>query len=140
MHPLDFFSPHLISLYTRRNQKVCIFFTIVLAMMFDGPFAIPQIHQEEQALEIKKQFLLEFSKLISPTIKQTPHKLCDAVRALTLPFSGVWLLASVFYFLSLFIFDIRDFTRWVFVATSFSRFKCSMNSLITKSILTSPFS
>lgn len=47
--PFGFFPPHLISLYTRRNQKVCIFFTTVLAMMFDGPFAIPQIHQEEQA-------------------------------------------------------------------------------------------
>lgn len=63
MHPLDCFPPHLISLYTCRNQKVCIFFTIVLAMMFDGPFATQQIHQGEQALEIKKQFLLEFNEL-----------------------------------------------------------------------------
>lgn len=47
--PFGFCFPHLISFYTRENQKVCIFFTIVLAMMFDGLFATQQIHQEEQA-------------------------------------------------------------------------------------------
>lgn len=62
--PLGVFFPQLISLYARRNQKVCIFFTIVLAMIFDEFFATQQIHQEEQALEIKKQFLLQFSELI----------------------------------------------------------------------------
>lgn len=71
MHPWSFF-PQLISLYACRNQKVCGFFTIVLAMIFDGLFATQQIHQEERALEIKKQFLLEFSELISLTIKQLP--------------------------------------------------------------------
>lgn len=84
MHPWIFF-PQLISLYARRNQKVCIFFTIVLAMIFDGLFATQQIHQEEQALEIKEHFLLEFSELFSLTIKQTPHKLCDN-KELILPF------------------------------------------------------
>lgn len=61
--PFGFFFLISFNLYTHRNQKVRVFFTIVLAMMFDGLFAIQQIHQEEQALEIKKQFLLEFSEL-----------------------------------------------------------------------------
>lgn len=38
----------------RGDQKVCIFFTTVLAMMFDELSATQQIHQEEQALEIKE--------------------------------------------------------------------------------------
>lgn len=81
--------PHLISLHTRRNQKVCIFFTIVLAMMSDGLFATQQIHREERALEIKKQFLLEFSELISLTIKQikqAPHKFCGNKELTLAPF------------------------------------------------------
>lgn len=52
--PLRFFPPHLISLYTHQDQKVCIFFTILLAMMLDELYATQQIHQEEQALEIKE--------------------------------------------------------------------------------------
>lgn len=51
---LRFFPPHLISLYTHQDQKVCIFFTILLAMMLDEFYATQQIHQEEQALEIKE--------------------------------------------------------------------------------------
>ena len=54
MHPLGFFPSHLISLYTRQDQKVCIFFTILLAMMLDELYATQQIHQEEQALDIKE--------------------------------------------------------------------------------------
>lgn len=87
--PLWFFLffPRLISLYTRKDLKVCIFFTIVLAMTSDELSATRQIHQEEQALEIKGAMLLEFREHISPTIKQTPHKLCGDDRELTLPFS-----------------------------------------------------
>lgn len=46
--PFGFF-PCFVSLYTRGRQKVCIFFTLVLAMMFDGFFATQQIHREERA-------------------------------------------------------------------------------------------
>lgn len=46
--PFGFF-PRLVSLCTHGCQKVCIFFTLVLAMMFDGFFATQQIHREEQA-------------------------------------------------------------------------------------------
>lgn len=56
----------------RGDQKVCIFFTTVLAMTFDELSATQQIHQEEQALEIKETILPEFSELSSPTVKQLP--------------------------------------------------------------------
>lgn len=42
-------------------------------------------------------------------------------------------------FPSLFFSDRRDFPQWVFAASSVTRFKCSKNSPITKSRLTTPF-
>lgn len=141
MHPSDFFPPHHISLYTRGNQKVCIFFTIVLAMMFDGLSATQQIHQEEQALEKKKQFLSEFSELISPIIKQTPHELCND-RELTLPFFGCSTSSHFIPFngASLLAFSFLPLNTQgttVSIATSFSR--CFMNPPITESTEISPF-
>lgn len=89
--PFGFF--RLFSLYTLGRQKVCIFFTLVLAMMFDGFFATQQIHREEQALEIKKQFLLGFSELIPPTTEHTVHELC--ARADDGPSGGAGVLLPV---------------------------------------------
>lgn len=56
MHPFGFFPP-LISLACIHVgiKRFAFSSQIVLAMTFDGSFAIQQIHQEEQALEIKKQ-------------------------------------------------------------------------------------
>ena len=72
MHPLGFFPSHLISLYTRQDQKVCIFFTILLAMMLDELYATQQIHQEEQALEIKETTFIRIQwTLLLNYIKQT---------------------------------------------------------------------
>ena len=72
MHPLGFFPSHLISLYTRQDQKVCIFFTILLALMLDELYATQQIHQEEQALEIKETTFIRIQwTLLLNYIKQT---------------------------------------------------------------------
>ena len=82
-----FFSPHLIILYTRQDQKVCIFFTILFALMLDELYATQQIHQEEQALEIKETIFIriQWTYLLN-YIKQTHHKRYGDDRELTLPF------------------------------------------------------
>lgn len=56
-------APCISSLFLHFLHEICMFFTTVLAMMFDGFFATPQIHQEEQALNKRNKFCYNSVKL-----------------------------------------------------------------------------
>lgn len=82
-------------------------------MMFDELSATQQIHQEEQALEIKETIFARIQWTLLSNCKTTPHTPYDDDWGWPFPSSGVLLPASLFYLMGAFLVfsNIRDFPQ-----------------------------